>query len=377
MYGAGNIGRGFIGQLLSQSGYEVVFIDVNQDIIDRLNKDRSYTVELVSEECNSEVYVENVRGISGHDTQSVINEISSADLMATAVGANILPRIAGNIAEGLRERWKKSDADPLDIIICENLMDADHYLKELIGSYLNSDERDLLDKKVGLVEASIGRMVPVSTTEMQKGNILNIRVEPYDRLPVDKLGFKGTIPNIGGMIPFSPFQYFIHRKLYIHNLGHAITAYLGSKYGYTYIWEAIGDERVKNVVFGAMSEAAQAIALEHNISLIELNEHVKDLIYRFGNKQLNDTILRVGKDLLRKLSPKDRLVGALMLCKKHSILPKNIEAGIAAAINFDEETFHELETYINENRKELILQFICGLEPKSDEYGDIIELVNK
>jgi mannitol-1-phosphate 5-dehydrogenase len=45
MYGAGNIGRGFIGQLFSESGYHVVFIDIADSVVDRLNKDGCYPVK--------------------------------------------------------------------------------------------------------------------------------------------------------------------------------------------------------------------------------------------------------------------------------------------------------------------------------------------
>ena len=63
MYGAGNIGRGFIGQTFSDAGYKVGFIDINQEVIGRLNADKSYPVHTVTTDANIEKAVENVYGI--------------------------------------------------------------------------------------------------------------------------------------------------------------------------------------------------------------------------------------------------------------------------------------------------------------------------
>lgn len=48
-FGAGNIGRGFIGALLNQANYEIYFLDVNENLISELNKRGSYIIELASE----------------------------------------------------------------------------------------------------------------------------------------------------------------------------------------------------------------------------------------------------------------------------------------------------------------------------------------
>ena len=90
MYGAGNIGRGFIGLLFSQSGYDVAFLDINMEVIDRLNADRQYPVTIVSNDGNREVTVKNVRGVDSRNADNVIDEILNADVMATAVGVNVL-----------------------------------------------------------------------------------------------------------------------------------------------------------------------------------------------------------------------------------------------------------------------------------------------
>ena len=48
-----------------------------------------------------------------------------------------------------------------------------------------------------------------------------------------------------------------------------------------------------------------------NLLRIQLEEHIDDLLLRFQNKALGDTIFRVGCDLFRKLGPQDRLAGAI------------------------------------------------------------------
>lgn len=373
MYGAGNIGRGFLGQLFSQTGYEVVFIDVNTQIVDKLNADQCYPIKIVSDGENSIINVQNVRAVNGLELERVAREISDADVMATAVGVNILPEIAAPIARGLRERWNNKNMKPLNILICENLLDANHYLKELVQKELEEINYSNFDELIGFVEASIGRMVPVMTAEMQEGNNLLICVEAYDELPVDKDGFKGEIPEIKNLVPFSPFDYYIHRKLFIHNMGHAITAYLGFLKGYEYMWQAIGDVQIREICYLAMLESARALAREHSIDLLEIMNHVQQLIFRFGNRQLGDTIVRVGRDLQRKLSPNDRLIGALNMCIKNGIDPTYISAGIAAALRFKDPILNEVTTLLDINEIEVVLENVCCLKKGTMVWKNIVD----
>ena len=195
MYGAGNIGRGFIGMLFSASGYEVTFIDVAEKLIDALNREKTYPVRIVSNEGFEDIDVERICAVNGNNTEAAAQAIAEADIMATAVGVNILKYIVPNLAAGIRRRIQ-AGGSPLNIIICENLIDADKLLAKLIRAELSEPEQDWFDKNIGLVEASIGRMVPVQTEEMKAGNPLRICADKYDFLPVDKAAFKGEIPDI-------------------------------------------------------------------------------------------------------------------------------------------------------------------------------------
>lgn len=379
MYGAGNIGRGFIGQLFSQSDYEVYFIDINSVIIDRLNEDHCYPIKIVTDEGYDEIVVKNVHGINAINTGQVADAIASADIMATAVGVNVLPRIVRPVVEGLRKRWSSGNFTPLNVIICENMLDANHYMERLIKQELSDGERSIFDRTIGLVEASIGRMVPVMTMDMQEGNPLRVYVEEYCKLPVDKDAFKGEIPSIVNMMPVSPFSFYIHRKLFMHNMGHAIAAYLGFLNGFTYIWEACRNSTIKIITLRALQESVIALSKEHGVPVQVLLEHADNLIYRFGNRLLGDTIERVGKDPIRKLSENDRLIGAAKLCLMHGVTPVYIAVGIAAGFMFKpkrDESAAKIQEFTESEGIESALRKFCGISGSNSVSMLVIEFYN-
>ncbi|MEF9973138.1 MAG: mannitol dehydrogenase [Clostridia bacterium] len=331
MYGAGNIGRGFIGMLLSRSGYDVAFVDVVEATVEAINRDKCYPVRIVSSEGYEEIEVKNVSAVNGRDEDAVAEAIAQADVMATAVGVNIMKFIAPVIAKGLRRRFEQGKA-PFNIIICENLIDANKVLEDMLKKDMTDEEKTWFDQNVGLVEASIGRMVPVQTDEMRCGNPLRVCVERYGFLPVDKDAFRGNVPAIDHMIPFAPFDYFIRRKLYVHNMGHATCAYLGMLKGSEYIYQSIADPEVRLICQSAMTESAIALAKTYGVDVSAILDHVFDLLVRFENKALMDTCARVGGDTVRKLHGTDRMIGSAQLCLRHGVTPAFIALGAAAAV---------------------------------------------
>lgn len=331
MYGGGNIGRGFIGALLSQSGYQVTFIDVAEAVVKHLQEEKSYPIRYVSSSGYEDVRVENVTAVNGNDAELASDVIASCDIMATAVGARILKFIVPNIVEGLRKRWAMGKG-PLNIIVCENLMDANKVVETMIKEQLTEQEQKLFDDTVGLVEASIGRMVPVQTEQMKDGEPMRVCVERYGFLPVDKAAFKGEIPNIKNMVPFAPFDFYLKRKLYIHNMGHATCAYLGDLLGLAYIYEAIDVADVRILVQNAMLESAMALSKKFGVPMEDIAMHITDLLHRFTNAALQDTCQRVGGDPARKLSPDDRLIGSAALALEVGVQPAYIAVGAAAGL---------------------------------------------
>ncbi len=375
MYGAGNIGRGFIGKVFSDSGYEVCFLDIMQDVIDEMNRRGEYTVRIVSNEGETDTTVRPVRAVNS-TTEQAVQEIADCDIMATAVGVNILPRVAPAIARGVIARMEQSGR-PLNIILCENQLEVDVLMRGWLYACFNDEQKKWADENLGLVEPSIGRMVPPLTPEMRAKDKLLICVEPYCELPVDRDAFKGEIPDLVGLVPYSPFEFYIKRKLFLHNGGHALCAYLGNLKDYEYIWQAIADPEIREAARASMLASAHALIARFGEGVREnVESNVDDLLRRFQNRALKDTVARVGADPVRKLRRNDRVVGAALFCLEQGVDPSPIITGIVAALKFDradDPTAPEIQKALREQGVEYVMQRYMSLQPDEPLYGMILK----
>ena len=318
IFGAGKIGRSFIGQLFGCNGYNVVFVDVDPNIIARLNHQGNYRV-IIKGEKEEEIIVPNVQAISALDKVKVAEAVSTAGILAVSVGKNALEKVIPIVAEGLKLRHQTDPEVPLDIILAENMRSAADFVKELLDKYLPSDYP--IDKLVGLIETSIGKMVPLMTIADLEKDPLVVFAEPYNTLILDGKGFKCPIPEIKGLAPKNNIKAWVDRKAFIHNLGHATASYYGHYFHpeAIYIYEVLDDKRVFNFTKGVMLQSAEILlaAYPDDFTLTDLVDHIDDLLYRFRNKALKDTIYRVGQDLTRKLGYDDRFMGAIHLAILH------------------------------------------------------------
>lgn len=374
-FGAGNIGRGFTAQLFTESGYEVVFVDVVDEVVRLINERRSYPIEIVGDH-PEKVIVRDIRAVHGSDRDAVAREISDASIVCTAVGVNVLQHVAPAIAMGIKLRADAGVANPLNIIICENLLHASDFLRQTILEALPPEYEGYVREHVGFVESSVGRMVPVMTDEQRARDPLMILVEAYKTLPVDAKGFVGPIPDIVGLQPKGNFEAYVERKLFTHNCGHAISAYLGYQRNYEYVWQSMADPGVRRIVEKALAETSEALITRHGFDPTEQQAHVDDLLGRFANKALGDTVARVGRDPIRKLGHDDRLIGSANVCLEWGITPTYVCLGAAAALMFDDPedpAAVELQTMIREKGLDCVFESICGIEPDSDLAGLIRE----
>jgi mannitol-1-phosphate 5-dehydrogenase len=377
IFGAGKIGRSFIGQLFGQSGYNVVFCDIDQDLVNELNRRKSYPV-VIKGKTDKTIFVENVRAVSGLDRDTVIKEVAKASIMAISVGKNALKKIIPVIAEGLKRRQKLTPDRPLDIIIAENMRSAGEYIRSGLAELL--PENYPLDNLVGLVETSIGKMVPIMTDEELKNDPLLIFAEPYNTLILDKRGFKGQIPEVKGLSPKENMKAWVDRKAFIHNLGHATAAYVGNFYHpeAKYIFEVLADKKILETTRKTMLQAAEILVSHYpnDFTLNDLEEHIDDLLSRFQNRALKDTVFRVGQDLPRKLGIDDRFAGIIQMAQKKQLKYDRILNAMAHGFFFGKTDEHGklnprdvlfLET-LKEKGVEETLTTLCGFHPERNRH---------
>lgn len=334
VFGAGKIGRSFIGQVFSRSGYEVVFVDINRELINLINQRREYSIIIMDGDKKETLPVQNIRGVCLEDEENVVAELKDAEITSLSVGQQGLKGAVPIIANSLITRRETHGDLPLDIIIAENMRNADEFLRYELKKCLPVDYP--FDKLVGLVETSIGKMVPIMTQKDIDEDPLQIFAEPYNSLIVAKNGFKNTIPDSPFLAPKDNIKAWVDRKLFIHNMGHATVAYLGFK-SYPeaiYIHEVLEDRSILEKVRKTMLQSAdilQALYPEE-FTHKDLEDHIDDLLYRFRNKSLGDTIFRVGCDLFRKLGPEDRLVApiraAVRIGKPYNLILNALKEGI-------------------------------------------------
>ena len=377
-FGAGKIGRGFLGQLLFEGGYRTTFVDADTALVDALNARGEYPLRLVSDAETQTLRIGNLRALDARrDSDAVMQAVVEADLVSVAVGANVLPHVAPALAAGLNARALLG-CGPVDILLCENQWHAATLMRGLLEPYITPDARLYFETQVGLVETVIGRMVPMTTEAQRAEDPLLVVAEPYKELPIARAMLRGEPPSLPGLILADNFEAYEARKLYLHNMSHAALAYLGCGLNCRYIWQCATwfPEYISDVCRKATGEVSHALVAEYGFEAAGLAAFNVDLMRRFANKALGDTVARVAADPIRKLGPNDRLIGAANLCLKHGITPSALARVIWAAfrnilwpVNPDKLPqiyIPELEARRQKEKDEAALAAITGIAPGSD-----------
>ncbi|KAK6344582.1 hypothetical protein TWF718_006541 [Orbilia javanica] len=392
-FGAGNIGRGFIGPLLVDSGYHVTFADVNESLIDSLNTHDHYTVHILSQR-SSTAEVTDFSGVVS-TSPDLLDKFLTTDLVTTSVGAQILPKIAPTIAKGLKKLYQERPDALVDIIACENGVGASEILRKEVGKHFKKDastaEVEFFDKRVGFANCSVDRIVPpFDPTKTINGNgerkrelkdhELDVGVEDFYEWVVDQDALK-TEHNIHGMKLARDLLAYVERKLFTLNTAHATIAYLGWLKGYETVNEAIEDKQIYDIAKGAVAESGRALLKKYTIFSKDEHERYVNTIMdrRLKNPSLQDEIKRVCRAPRRKLGRNDRLIGPAMMDYEFGVgKPTNLAKSIAAAIWYsdeDDEDAVAIRNMVGEGGAEKVLREVSGLKKGANKADELVDHV--
>ncbi|MBR2775245.1 MAG: mannitol-1-phosphate 5-dehydrogenase [Selenomonadaceae bacterium] len=361
-FGAGNIGRGFIGLLLSQAGYHVTFVDVAAPLVDDINTLGKYNVQIFGEA--EKTLVENVSAINSNENlDALLDAIVEADIVTTAIGPNILKFIAPNIAKGLTKRIA-TNKTPLNIIACENMVGGSTVLKGFVYQNLADDIKPEVDKLIGFPNAAVDRIVPLQKNYEK----LLVKVEPYAEWDVDSKGVVGELPPIKGMTLVDNLGAYIERKLFTVNTGHASIAYLAYQKGLPDISSAMRDEDIVAAARAVWAETSAMLIDKYGFDPIVHQKYVMTTEERFKNPEISDEVTRVARGPKRKLSAGDRLVSPAIQLIESGKKPAALAKVIAAALKFDyaeDKEAVEVQDFIKANGIDAAITHFTSVTPYS------------
>ncbi len=325
-FGAGNIGRGFVGQFLHASGYEVVFADVNTALVDALQTTPTYRVHEVGDDETLSREVSGYRAIdNAREPDEIAREIATADIVTTSVGPRILPSLAPAIARGLAER--SPDRPPLLVIACETAIAASDTLAAFVRGVSQGD----LPSRAVFANCAIDRIVP----EQSPG--LDVTIESFAEWIVERAPLDGRleIPAIEGVSWVDDLSPYIDRKLFTVNTAHATAAYYGWSRGIASVRESLDDPEVFVEVLGVLGETKTLLVAKYDFDPDEQQAYIDKNLRRISNPHLPDTTGRVGRNPLSKLSRHERLVGPAAQLAERSLPFEFLVRAARAALDFD------------------------------------------
>lgn len=375
LFGAGATGRGHIGLLAWQAGFEMVFVDRNVELVERLRGAGRYTVRLYGGASPQTVEVTGFRVYHHEQRAEIAREIVGAALVLTAVFDDNLPDVAQTLALAVRECRTQGRANPLNCVACENMMDSSSTLGRHVRGHMESEDAAYCDEYFGFPDCMISRVVP-----RPEPDPLVIVTEDYNEWTTRSEAFKGPKPAALTALELVPNQTArLERKLLIHNGGHAICGYFGFHRGHRFIHEAVTDPVVVKHVARALDEIGEVVIRKHAFSAESIHAYKADLGRRGAIAELRDQVLRVVRDPIRKLSPRERLVAPAMMAAEYGLPFEWIVHGIVAALRYEhpaDEQATKLQAMIRHDGLDRVLQDLCRIPKDSPLYKTILRVWN-
>lgn len=358
-FGAGNIGRGFIGILLKKSNYNITFVDVNDDIIEKLKADKAYTIFYKNKEQTSDV-VAGVNALHGSkDVDQVLECLATSDLITTSLGQDNLKYICDNVVNSIKFRKDVGSAQKVDIVACENGIQVSSFFKGLIYEKLTEVEQEYADQYIGFVDCTVDRIVPNQHNE----NICDVQVEPHFEWVLNASQVKVN-SNIDDAKYSDDLAYYNKRKLLTVNLTHSLIGYIGYSQDKAYVHQTINQPEVEEFVTKVLIDIRNSLVIEFGIDSQTQDDYAQKTISRFKNELIVDEVERVARNPKIKLGNNERYVSPVKVLLENSMDATYICEAIAYALSYnnpEEKQALEIQELIKTNGIEKAAIEITGL----------------
>lgn len=374
-FGAGNIGRGLIGDVLSKNQFNITFVDTNENVIKQINEDSGYTLEFTNEE-ESEIFINHVMALNGvKEAAQIISSFPEFNIITTSVGADNLNKVAKTIKQGLLK--SSANGQHMPVLANENIVNATDILKEEIKKISSGEEWDTIERNTSFLNTAIDRQC---MPKMSDGKSI-ITVEPYHEWVIECNDDNNLVNQLSQTTVVNDLKPYLERKLYIVNAEHAAFAYLGSLLGFQTIQQAGNDDLVLNFIRKYLYETADYFMEKYNMLHDEISKFIEKTIERHTDENLNDSVHRVAKDPIRKLNKKDRLVAPMLELEMLGADNRKAKTVIASAYlyQFDEDPQSiEIQRMIKgKGLLETIMEISELPEKLAQEITEIVEQLKK
>ena len=280
-FGAGNIGRGFIAPVLQENDYKVTFVDINEELIDKVNSLKKYNINSLGIKNNTSLLIEDIEGVNLNDTSSVNNKLAEADLITTSVGPKFVQDIF-TTASCIKTNKNKA------FIAFENMYRA---------STSSSNEKTV--KHLTLIDAVVDKIVPPQDVQS-----LDVTVEEYGSIILDEeTELKPLKESL--VVSYKNYENEFYKKLWLLNGLHLKLAYFGLSHDMKFIHEVLENELGRKFAEDSISALAKAYNVYSNTNE-NLNEFSQNILNRFSLPELQDEVNRVARNPEIKFSLNER-----------------------------------------------------------------------
>ncbi|MCL1944604.1 MAG: hypothetical protein FWF56_02195 [Firmicutes bacterium] len=324
-FGIKDKGRGLVGQVLNNSGFDICFVDTDKSMIDEINKKQSYNI-FFADDANTQIRIDGVAGININGSVLDLKKIiKDADLISTTLSIGTLKKIAPLLAQSINYRLQHTKI-PLNIVVCEDNPKTASVLKDSILPHIERDLLPLVEQNIGFVNATLDRIIPEQNNE----DMLSIKVEPYWEWVVQDSNIVGAKPELKGAIYVPELLPYIERKIFsIKTMGTAL-AYAGNYFGFTTVKQCIANKDIQELIKGLTNETGEYLVSKHKFDRAEHLKYQQSVVDRLSNPYIDTHIWRICNKPISHLGVNERFVKPAL-----DIFEMQIEMDTSQLMNFE------------------------------------------